>query len=117
MSRLLIITRPEVVTGFQLSGVEAYGVKDVESAEELISSWLDAGETGLLAIDNDVFLRMDAGLVRRLQAAENLFYLAIPSGTSSEQVTSRQDYLTEMIRQAIGFHITFKGEESEVEGR
>ena len=52
MSRLLVVTRPALVHGFELAGVDAYGVEDVESAQELIESWLITGEIGLLAIDD-----------------------------------------------------------------
>jgi vacuolar-type H+-ATPase subunit F/Vma7 len=38
MSSLLVVTRPALVTGFHLAGVEAFGVDDVESAQELIKS-------------------------------------------------------------------------------
>ena len=37
MSRLIVVTRPALVTGFQLAGVDAYGAEDVETAQELIN--------------------------------------------------------------------------------
>ncbi len=115
MSHLLVITIPTLVTGFRLAGVEAYGAEDVESAQELIASWLDAGETGLLAIDESLIGRIDPGLIRRLQAAEHLPYMAIPSVQASQAPVSRRRRIAEMLRQAIGVHITFKGEETKDE--
>jgi len=112
MSRLRVITDPLQVTGFRLAGVEAFGVADPESAAMLIEAWLDAGETGLLAIDEGLLANMDAAFIRRLQAAEHLPYLAIPGGTG--QGFQRQR-IAEMIRRTTGFHITFKGEPSEGE--
>ncbi len=113
MSHLLVITRPTLVTGFRLAGVEAYGAEDVESAEEQIAAWLDAGETGLLAIDESLLDRMEPGLVKRLQAAEHLPYLTIPSVQPLRAPVSRRGRIVEMLRQAIGVHITFKGEKAE----
>ncbi len=113
MSRMLVITRPELVPGFHLAGVDAYGVEDVESAEELISAWLDQGEVGLLAIDDGLLERMSPAFIKRLSAAEQIPYLAIPGGQPLGPEASRRYRIAQAIRQAIGFHITFKGEEIE----
>jgi vacuolar-type H+-ATPase subunit F/Vma7 len=115
MSRLLIVTRSGLATGFELAGVDAYEVEDVETAQELIDDWLDTGETGLLAIDDGLLACMEAAFVRRLEDAENLPYLAIPGGEALGARASRRHRIAEMIRRAIGFHITFKGEGAEVE--
>lgn len=113
MSQLFIITRPSLVTGFQLAGVNACGAEDVETAQELIDKWLDAGEVGLLAIDDGLLTRMDTVFLRRLDAYENLPYLAIPGGQPLGPEASRRHRIAALIRRAIGFHITFKGEEEE----
>ncbi len=114
MSRLLIVTRPNLAPGFQLAGVDVHGVEDVESAQELIAGWLAAGETGLLAIDEGVLAALDPALIRRLSTAEQLPFLAIPGGRAIGEEASRHYRILEMIRRAIGFHITFKGEDAEV---
>lgn len=111
MGQLFIITRPELTTGFHLAGVEAYGVEDVEAAQEWIERWLSAGETGLLAIDDGLLAHMDASFLKRLSSCENLPYLAIPGGEPLGPQASRRHRIATLIRQAIGFHITFKGEE------
>lgn len=113
MSRLLIITRPAYVPGFRLAGVDVFGAEDVEMAEELIREWLRAGETGLLAIDEGILERMDPGVIKQLRVAEQLPYLAIPGGEPLGPEASRRARIASMIRRAIGFHITFKGQEVE----
>ena len=114
MSRLLVVTRPALVHGFELAGVDAYGVEDVESAQELIESWLITGEIGLLAIDDGLLERMDPTFVRRIETSDRLPFLAIPGGRPLGQEASRKYRIAEMIRRAIGIHITFRGEETEV---
>jgi vacuolar-type H+-ATPase subunit F/Vma7 len=114
MSRLLIVTRPALVAGFQLGGVEAYGPEDIESAEELILGWLKAGESGLLIIDDGILSKMDPAFLKRLDSSEQLPYLAIPGGQPLGPESSRRHRIAEMIRRAIGIHITFK--EEPVEG-
>jgi vacuolar-type H+-ATPase subunit F/Vma7 len=115
MSRLLVVTRPDLATGFELAGVETFVAQDVEEAEELIGGWLDDGEKGLLAIDETLLLYLNPGLIQRLQASPSLPYLGIPGGQPLDPRISRRGRITEMIRQAIGFHITFKGEQAGVE--
>jgi vacuolar-type H+-ATPase subunit F/Vma7 len=113
MSRLLVITRPALVPGFQLAGVEAYGPEDVEAAQGLINHWMEAGEVNLLAIDDGILAQMDSAFVKRLEAAERLPYLSIPGGQPLGLEITRRFRIAEIIRQAIGFHITFKGEEAQ----
>jgi len=113
MSRLLVVTRPSLVPGFRLAGVDAYGAEDVEAAQELIEGWLKAGEAGLLAIDDGLMEYMDPSFVKQLGASEKLPYLTIPGGGSLGLEISRRQRIAEMIRRAIGFHITFKGEDTE----
>lgn len=111
MSRLLIITRPALVPGFQLAGVDVFGAADVEAAEELIQEWLRSGESGLAAIDEGILERMAPAVLKQLQSAEQLLYLAIPGGEPLGPEASRQVRIAGMIRRAVGFHITFKGGE------
>jgi vacuolar-type H+-ATPase subunit F/Vma7 len=113
MSQLFIVTRPSLVTGFHLAGVDAYGAEDVESAQELIGKWLNDGEVGLLAIDDGLLARMDTAFLRQLDAYENLPYLAIPGGQPLGAEASRRHRIAALIRRAIGFHITFKSEDEE----
>ena len=115
MSQLFVLTRPALVPGFQLAGVEAHGVEDVESAQELIDKWLVAGEVGLLAIDDGLLAYMDVAILKRLSASEHLLYLAIPGGQPLGPEASQRHRIAALIRRAIGFHITFKGEEQSVE--
>lgn len=111
MSQLFVVTRPDLTPGFQLAGVDAHGVEDVETAQDLISRWLDSGEVGLLAIDDGLLDRMDVDFIKRLSRSEHLLHLAIPGGKPLGPEVSQRHRIAALIRKAIGFHITFKGEE------
>ncbi|UCH60023.1 MAG: hypothetical protein JSV61_00710 [Anaerolineales bacterium] len=115
MSRLLVITRPSLVPGFHLAGVDAYGAEDVEAAQEMIATWLDRGETGLLAIDDGLFELLEPATVRQLEAYDQMPYLVIPGGSALGAEASRRARIAHTIRRAIGFHITFKDRGGEVE--
>jgi vacuolar-type H+-ATPase subunit F/Vma7 len=116
MSRFLVITRPELLAGFHLAGVDAYSAVDVETAQELIESWWKAGEVGLLAIDDGLLEQMEATFLRQMEANEKLFFVVSPGGGLLGPESTRKYRIAEMIRRAIGFHIVFKGEERETEG-
>lgn len=111
MSQLFVVTRPALVPGFQLAGVDAHGVDDVETAQELIDNWITAGEVGLLAIDDGLLAHMEAPFLKRLSTCEGLPFLAIPGGQPLGPEASQKNRIASLIRRAIGFHITFKGEE------
>lgn len=118
MSRLLVISRPALVTGFQLAGVDAYPAEDVETAQELIEGWLASGEVNLLAIDDGLILKMDPGFLKHLEASsDRLPFITIPGGLPLGPEVSRRHHIAEMIRRAVGFHITFKSEENEGRGQ
>ena len=111
MTQLFVITRPALTTGFQLAGVDAYGMDDVESAQELIQKWIVAGEGGLLAIDDGLFARMDEAFLKRLESAEQLPYIVIPGGKPLGEEASQKSRIAALIHQAIGAHITFKAKD------
>lgn len=111
MSQLFVVTRRSLVPGFQLAGVDAHGVDDVEGAQELIDKWMDAGEIGLLAVDDGLLAHMDALFLKRLASSEHMPYLAIPGGQPLGPEAMQRHRIAALIRRAIGFHITFKGSE------
>lgn len=113
MSQLFVITRPSLVSGFHLAGVDAYSVDDVETAQELINKWMDDGEEGLIAIDDGLLSQMDEAFIKHLDTSDNLPYLAIPGGEPLGPESSQRYRIAAMIRRAVGFHITFKGEKEE----
>lgn len=96
------------MAGFHLAGVDAYSADNVEVAERLVEKWLNNGEAGLLAIDDGLLEKLDRSLVNRLDASEQLPYLAIPGGKPLGPEASERNRIAAMIRRAIGFHIVFK---------
>ncbi len=113
MSRLLVVARPSLVPGFHLAGVEAFPAEDAEEAQHLIAEWLETGQAGLIAIDDELLAGFEPAFRRRLEAADPLPYLAITSGEPRGRAGTRRRRVAEMIRRAIGFRITFQGEQAE----
>lgn len=115
MSRFVVLARPSLVTGFRLAGVEAIAAGDPKEAQQVIDKWLAAEEDILLALDEGLLERLPDKLIRRMEAAHSLLYVSIPGGGELGPEVSRQQQIARMLRQAIGFSITFREEEVESE--
>ena len=113
MSRFHVIVRPFLAPGFHLAGVDTYAAEDVESAQEVIVALLDAGDAGLVAIDDGLLEHLDQAVVRRLEASRGLHHVAIPGGAPLEGAVSRRQRIAELLRRAIGFHVVLDAEERE----
>jgi V/A-type H+/Na+-transporting ATPase subunit F len=117
MNRLLVLTRPELLNGFRLAGVEAWAAEDVQSAMRQLAAWLETGEDCLLAVDESFLLKMDPAFTRRLESDEHALLIAIPSGEGLAEAVYQRNRIAELTRRAIGFHSIFKTEASEEEER
>lgn len=111
MSKLRVIVRPSLVAGFQLAGVEAHIADDVETAEELITVWLDTGDRCLVALDDTLLAHLNPALARRLDASDDVLIVGIPSSEPSDASVTRGDRIARMIRRSIGVHIAFGSEQ------
>jgi vacuolar-type H+-ATPase subunit F/Vma7 len=108
MSRLFIVTLPETVTGFHLAGIDAYSAGSAVQAQSQIEKWLAAGEQGLLAVDESLYVQFDPAFQKRLSGGDRLPLIVMPSGRPvGPEITGRQ-HIADLIREAIGFHITFQ---------
>ena len=122
MSRLLVVVHPALAPGFRLAGVETFAAEDSGQAQAIVGAWLDAGEAGLVAIDDELLAGLDPVFRRRLEAAGRLPHIAIPSGVPSAgsgsaglepaegEEAGQKRRVANMIRRVIGFHITFQRE-------
>lgn len=117
MSRLLVVVHPALAPGFRLAGVETFAAGDSGQAQAIVGAWLDAGEAGLVAIDDELLAGLDPIFRRRLEAAGRLPHIAIPggipstgSGPAEGEEAGQKRRMADMIRRVIGFHITFQRE-------
>jgi vacuolar-type H+-ATPase subunit F/Vma7 len=112
MGRLVVITTPEVAPGFRLAGVETFAVESGAAAEALLREFLAQGEASLIAVRQELLQALDLRLRRQIETSYRPVVLAIPGGLSTP-AGERRHYLAEIIRYAIGFHITFGNEQQE----
>ena len=111
MSRLMVITTPELAHGYQLAGVETFATLDSNTALNILQELMDGDEAGLIAVRQNLLEGIDRRLQQRIESSYRPIVVAIPDGAVAA-AGERRRYITELIRRAIGFHITFGTEET-----
>lgn len=107
MGRLVVITTPDLALGFQLAGVETCAVESAAHAEAVLRTLLAGGEASLIVVRQELWQGLEPRLRRQLDASSSPVVMAIPGGTPTRPGEAHRQRLTELIRRAIGFHITF----------
>ena len=110
MNKMIVLTKSDQVDGFRLAGVDAIGVDDVETLENMITSWLSKKEEILLALDDGLFSQLDKNLIKRIYDSNEMLLVTIPDKPISGGEKTRKQQIFDMIRHATGVQIRFKGE-------
>ena len=107
MGRLVVLTTPEGATGFRLAGVPA---ESAFSTSEGARRLLDLARTGdgLLAVHESFLAALEPADRRRLEALAEPMVVALPAGTGAAGSKARRARLTEMLRRAVGYRISFR---------
>lgn len=111
MGRLMVITSPDLAPGFQLAGVETFAVETIEEAETVLQRLLTGGEASLIVVRRALLQAMDARLQRRAETSYQPVVMAIPGAMLTLARGEHRRHIAELIRRAIGFHITFGDEQ------
>ena len=115
MKKLVLVTQNEQANGYRLAGLNTIGVDNIEMVEKLIKSWLANREEILLALDDSLFSKLEADLMKKIYDSDDMFLVTIPDGPVSSADESRKKRTYEMIRHATGVQIRFKGESNVTE--
>jgi V/A-type H+-transporting ATPase subunit F len=108
-SRLVVVTTAELGVGYRLAGAATVEVASALEAESQLSQLLDR-ERGVIAVHAPYFDQLSRALRRRLDATVHPLVVALPAGTSTAHDERRRDQLAQMLRQAVGYEITFDDE-------
>jgi vacuolar-type H+-ATPase subunit F/Vma7 len=106
MSRLLILTTRELAVGYRLAGAETREVASTDEAQAALEELL-ASEDGVIAIHAPFFHALPRLLRRRLDALRAPLVVPLPAATAGEHAEDRRQGLLELLRQAVGYEITF----------
>ncbi len=107
MSRLLVLTEPALLNGYLLAGAESFAVRNAAEAEVRLESWIQRDLQALAAIDQKIFDQISPLIKKKLNQSL-LLVVVIPQVSFELSTQQWQQRIQEMIRQAIGIHITFQ---------
>lgn len=106
MSRLLILTTRELAVGYRLAGAAALEVTSTDEAQVRLAELL-AVEDGVIAVHAPYFYALPRPFLRQLDSLRTPLVVALPSGMVVEHRQDRRQRLLEVLRQAVGYQITF----------
>ena len=109
MSRLLVITTPELAAGYRLAGAATLEAASVAQAASRLEELLEH-EDGVIALHGPYFRALPPLLRRRLDALRAPLVVALPAGAAPEEAEDRRERLLQMLRQAVGYELTFSDE-------
>jgi vacuolar-type H+-ATPase subunit F/Vma7 len=109
MTRLLVLTIPELADGYRLAGVAVREVASPEEAAARLEELLES-EDGVIALHDPYFRGLSRPLRQRLDALRTPLVVALPAGTTPEEAEGRRERLLKLLRQAVGYEITFRDE-------
>jgi vacuolar-type H+-ATPase subunit F/Vma7 len=110
-SRLIVLAPPELSAGFQLAGVEVRSVDSVSDTEKELRLLEDEDEQGVIAVYRPLLDELDPDLVERLESTMHPVVVALPSGLGSRSESDRRARLMDRLQRAVGYRITFGGDE------
>lgn len=108
MGRLIVVTTPELETGYRLAGVATRATASTGEASEALRELIDAGAEGdVIAVHEPFYQELDARLRRRIDALASPLVVALPGGDESGAEGERRARLLRILWQAVGYEITF----------
>lgn len=109
MSRLLVLTTRELAIGYRLAGSATLEVASPAETQDRLRELL-GHERGVIAVHAPYFYELDRPLRRLIDSTDDPLVVPLPAGTEAEEVGDRRDRLLQMLRQALGYEITFGDE-------
>lgn len=108
MSKILIITYPDISLGFRLSGIEIKEAKEGEDITPILNDIIKTGEYGLLVVEEKFLAKVDEGILKRIRKTGIPVIVPIDTPKSWQAEAEMESYITKLIRRAIGYQVKIK---------
>lgn len=108
MSKFLVITYPDISTGFSLAGVE---VKEAEVDEDItlfLHNIIENKEYGLIAVEEKLLKKVPEEDLKRIRKTGVPVIVPIDTPRSWHGEVEMESYLVRLIRRAIGYQVKIK---------
>ena len=103
-----IVTRPGEGLGFRLAGVRVEEVAEGSEPERFAALLADGG-TGVLAVEENLLGQIPESLLERVNREGMPILLPFALPRRWEEVGQGEQYISALIRRAIGYHVKIQG--------
>ncbi|NYF16577.1 vacuolar-type H+-ATPase subunit F/Vma7 [Microbacterium sp. AK009] len=111
MSRLIVLTTPDIAPGYELAGAMVFPVSDAAEAWERLVALVDEEqERGVIAVHEPFHAGLSPSQRRRFDESTEPLVVPLPSGEPGGGDEGRRDRLMQLLWQAVGYEITFDAE-------
>ena len=108
LSKILIITYPDISLGFRLSGIEIKEVEEGEDITSILRTIVTKGEYGLLAVEEVLLSKVPDEILRMVRKIGIPVIVPINTPRSWHGEAEVESYIARVIRRAIGYQVKIK---------
>lgn len=105
MYKFVVVTHPDMASGYRLAGVDVFEADSPGKAGEVIASLEEKEEVGIIAVSEELLYGMDEKSRKKVEDAIMPIIIAIPSRLKG---MDRKAYIERLLRNAIGYNIVVR---------
>lgn len=105
MFKLIVVTDPDSADGFRLSGVDVVEADTLEKAKRTLISLVNDDDSGIIAVNENFMASIDEHTKDKINKLYRPIVISIPAPKMLDVQEQRINYLSKLIRRAIGFEI------------
>jgi vacuolar-type H+-ATPase subunit F/Vma7 len=107
---LLVLTTGALSTAYRLAGTATVACSSSAEAETRLREQLQNRFEGVLAVHQPYLDEMPRDLIDELGRLDWVLVVGVPEGLHDRQVEDRRARLLRLLREAVGYEITFEGQ-------
>ncbi len=108
MARVVALTDPETAMGFRLAGIEVLVARQADEVVRLLEEALQQRESGVVMFNEDYLQALPERLQKCLEDSLQPIFVPIPHIQSWQEGERREEYLSRLLRRAIGYQIKIR---------
>ena len=108
MAWIAALTNPETALGFRLAGIETFSAGDPREAEGLLKELLERKAPGVVVISEAFLPFFSERIQKKVEESLQPVFLVIPHIQSWREGEKKEEYLSRLLRNLIGYQIKIK---------